>query len=187
MIRFRVMAGRVIWMARRESARVRAAIAGAAFAVLAGAGCASFSLRASEARTPILLGPVACMRCAPEPARAVSPPAVVGGIREREYVIAVVLSFAANPKTQDTASLAVAATKAVPDPCREDLRVSSIQTGAWYFDVPLVFAMGDAWIDVQASRAAVTNGSCGHTSSQSPDAAKIVAAARETPRNGRRP
>ena len=67
---------------------------------------------------------------------------MAGGIRQREYVIALVMSFALTPEAQDAASLDVAATKAVPDPCREDLHVSSIQTGAWYFDVPLVFADG---------------------------------------------
>ncbi len=42
----------------------RAAVASVAFALLVGAGCGSFSLRASKARTPILLGPVACIACA---------------------------------------------------------------------------------------------------------------------------
>ena len=127
------------------------------------------------------------MRCAPEPTRVASPQAVAGGIRQREYVIALVMSFALTPEAHDAASLDVAATKAVPDPCREDLHVSSIQTGAWYFDVPLVFAMGDTWIHVQASRAAVANGSCGRTSSQSSGAKTIMAAATDKPHNGGRP
>ena len=52
-------------MACRERTRVWAAIAGAAFVVLAGAGCTSLSLRASEARTPICSVP--CRACAARP------------------------------------------------------------------------------------------------------------------------
>src|SRR4029077_7299318 len=126
-----------------------AAIAGAACVVLAGAGCSSISLRASEARAPILVGPVACIGCAPEPGRAAAPPTVAGGVREREW--AVDLSpFYPGQTTRDTAPLDVAATKAVSDPCREDLHVASIHTGAWGFGVPLLFGMSNAWVDVQA-------------------------------------
>jgi hypothetical protein len=133
-----------------------AAIAGAACAVLAGGGCTSISLRASEARTPILLGPVACIGCAPEPGKSAAPPTVTGRVREREYII-----VGLDDVKHDTAPLDLAATRAIPDPCREDLHVSGIHTGTWSFHVPLLFGIGNTWVDVQASRAAVPGGTCG--------------------------
>jgi hypothetical protein len=137
-----------------------AALAGAACVVLAGAGCASVSARASEARTPILLGPVACMGCAPDPGPAAAPPTVAGGAREREVTIGAGV-IPVDLVTRDATELDVAATKAVPDPCREDLHVASIGTGTWNLHVPLLLIVSKSWIDVQASRAAVPNGTCG--------------------------
>jgi hypothetical protein len=163
--------------------RRAAALAGAACALLAGAGCSSISLRASEARTPILLGPVECIGCAPEPGRGAAPPTVAGGVRERELAIGM---FGGRP-THGAVPLDVAATNAVPDPCREDLHVSSIHAGTWTLHVPLVFAMTNAWVDVQASRTAVPSGTCGPTPWPSAGPAGIVGAAPETPRDGSRP
>ncbi|HXU03750.1 MAG TPA: hypothetical protein VN903_22445 [Polyangia bacterium] len=138
-----------------------AAIAGVTGAVLAAAGCTSITLRASEARTPVLLGPVACIGCAPEPGRVAAPPTVAGGVHEREYVIATFPSGALDRITDDTVPLDVAATTAVADPCREDLRVAAVHAGTWSFHVPLIFGIANTWIDAQASRAAVPNGVCG--------------------------
>jgi hypothetical protein len=140
---------------------ITTAVVAAACAMLSGTGCTSLSLRASEARPPILLGPVACIACAPEPARVASGPTVVGGAREREYAVSVYPAGALDRVTHDAVPLDVAATRAVPDPCREDLRVSSIRAGTWSFHLPLLFGIGNTWVDVQASRAAVPNGSCG--------------------------
>src|SRR5262245_14472238 len=133
-------------------------------ALLAGAGCSSMSLRASEARAPILLGPTSCIGCAPEPARAAAPATVAGGVHQREYIVPIIGTYGTAKVADDRVALDAAATKAVSDPCREDLRVSNIEAGTWSFDVPLLFGIGDAWIDVQAARAAVANGSCAHAS-----------------------
>jgi hypothetical protein len=161
----------------------KAALAGTACAVLASAGCTSFSLRASEARMPILLGPVACIGCAPEPGRGAAPPTVTGSVHEREYVIAQMDGI-----RRDTAPLDVAATKAVPDPCREDLHVSRIHSGAWFLQVvPLLIGFGNAWVEVQASRAVVPNGTCGPTPWPNSEPAGIVGVAPEQPRDRRRP
>jgi len=140
----------------------RALTAAIAGAVLAGAGCASISLRASEARTPIVLGPVACIGCAPEAARVAAPPTVHGGVRERQYIFPIPGSYG-DKIVRETMPLEVAATKVISDPCREDLHVDGIHTGTWGFDVPILFGIGDVWVDVQASRAAVPNGTCGPT------------------------
>ena len=144
------------------------------------------SLRASEARTPILLGPVACIGCPSERVRAAASPTVAGGVREREYVFAMFASYA-DKVDRDSAPLDLAATQAIRDPCREDLRVSSIQTGTWTFHVPILFAMGDAWVDVQASRAAVPNGTCGRPASPSSGPAGSHDKATQKPRGGRGP
>ena len=139
-----------------------AAIVGAAFTALGGAGCTSISLRASEARTPILLGPVACIGCAPEPARGAAPPTVDGVVHERQYIFPILGSYA-DKIVRETTPLEVSATKVISDPCREDLHVDGIHTGTWGFDVPILFGIEDVWVDVQASRAAVPNGTCGRT------------------------
>ena len=160
------------------------AVAGAAAgAMLTGGGCTSFALRASEARAPILLGPVACIDCAPEPARGAPPPAVAGSARQREYVVAGVL----DKITHDGTPLDLAATAAVADPCREDLHVSSIRAGTWSFHLPLLFGIENAWVDVQASRAAVPGGSCGPAPWPSSGPAGIVVAAPAEPRGAGRP
>jgi hypothetical protein len=159
------------------------AIAGAACAVLAAAGCSAVSLHASEARAPILLGPVACIGCAPEPGRGAAPPTVSGGVRQRELIVGMFGGI----HPGDTKPLDVAATKAVADPCREDLHVSSIHSGAWSFMVPLGFGVGDTWVDVQASRAPVPNGTCGGAPWPSSGPTGIVVAAPEKPREGTRP
>lgn len=160
-----------------------AAIAGAAYAVLAGAGCGSISLRGSEARTPILFGPVACIGCASEPSGGAAAPTVAARVRERELAIAMF----AGKTTHDTVPLDLAATTAISDPCREDLHVSSVHAGTWGFDVPLLFGMTDTWVEVQSSRAAVPNGSCGPVPWPSAGPDGIVGAAPEMPRNGTRP
>lgn len=139
---------------------LRVALAGAAFAALAGGGCTSISLRASAARAPILLGPVACIGCAPEPPRAPSTPTVDGGVHSRQYVFPMFGSYA-DKVARETTPLDVAAADGISDPCREDLHVDGIHTGTWGFDVPILFAIEDVWIDVQASPAAVPNGTCG--------------------------
>jgi hypothetical protein len=133
-----------------------------ALAALAGGGCTSISLRASEARTPILLGPVACIGCAPEPARTPSTPAVDGGVRSRQYIFPLFGSYA-DKVARETTPLDVAADQGISDPCRQDLHVDHIHAGTWGFDVPILFAIEDVWIEVQASPAAVSNGTCGRT------------------------
>ena len=143
------------------------AVAGAVFAVLAGGGCNSITLRASEAKTPILVGAVSCMGCAPEPARGAVPPTTTGGVHERDYIFPMLGGFATARVAHDREPLGIAATKAVTDPCRVDLRVSSIRAGTWSFQVPILFGIGDYWVDVQASPTAVPNGTCGR--SEAPD------------------
>jgi hypothetical protein len=53
--------------------------------------------------------------------------------------------------------------------------------------VPIVFAIGNAWIDIQASRAAVPSGTCGPAPWPTSGPAGIAAAASDRPRDGRRP
>ena len=155
------MTGRVILLDRAV------AFAGAALVVLTGGGCTSITLRASEAKTPILIGAVSCMGCAPEPARGAAPPTTTGGVHERDYIFPLLGGVATARVAHDTEPLDLAATKAVTDPCRWDLRVSSIRTGTWGFHVPILFGIVDSWVDVQASPETVPNGTCGR--SETPD------------------
>jgi hypothetical protein len=158
----------------RKSAGV---VAGAAVAAIAGGGCSSVTLRAADARTPILLGNVACMGCGAERARGATPPTITGGVHEREYVFPMFAGYASGKVSGDREPLDVAATRAVTDPCREDVHVSSLRTGTWSFDVPLLFGIGDTWVDVQASDVAVANGACGRVEDS---------AHKERPTGGRR-
>ena len=132
---------------------------------------------------PILVGPVPCIGCAP--ARAVASSTVTGSDRDNEVGFPLLCTYA-DSVTHETAPLDLAATKAVPDPCREDLHVSSIQTGSWGFVVPLLFDLGKTWVDVQASRAAVPNGTCGDTPMPSAGPTGIMSVASDKARDGRK-
>jgi hypothetical protein len=160
--------------------RVKSALVLAA--VVAG-GCSSISMRAPEARPPILLGPVACMGCAPASAPGAASPAITGGVHEREYIFPFFGAVASGKDKHRTAPLDAVAAKAVSDPCREDLRVSGLRAGTWGFHVPLLFGMGDTWAEAQASLAPVPNGTCRQTpapgsSSAAPPSQKARAGSR---------
>jgi hypothetical protein len=131
---------------------------------------------------PILLGPVACIGCAPEPGRGAAAPTVAAFGREREIAIAMLAGKVAD----GTAPLDVVATRAVSDPCREDLHVSGVHAGTWGVNVPVLFGMMNTWIEVQASRVAVPNGACGPAPWPSAGPAGIVAPP-EKSRDGGRP
>jgi hypothetical protein len=157
----------------------------AACALVVGAGCTSISLRASEARMPVLLGPVACIGCDPVAGQGAAPPTVRGGVRERSVGIPAPLPLGS--LTYDRASLDLAVAKAVADPCREDLHVSAIEAGTWIFHVPILLVAVDTWVDVQASGAAVPSGTCGPAPWPSSGPAGVITASPENPSNRRQP
>jgi hypothetical protein len=130
------------------------AMAGATV-VLSGLGCQATTMSAASAGTPILIGPIACIGCAPT-----QPPSLSG---EVPVVDSSSIQFMAAPNawawTRVRPSMGRKTQDRVADRCRVDFQISSLHArayGVW----ALFFAMTSVEVEVRATPRAVAGGSC---------------------------
>ena len=145
-------AGDVSVSGRREWSAITAAMVAVA-AIVAGVGCQATTMSAPNARSPILIGPVACIGCAATPPPAAAAPLVDSS---NFHYMASPYSWMYQRRQPALASKIRAL---VADPCSADVQVSRLQASARGV-FAFLFAMTSVEVEVQAIPRLVPGGSC---------------------------
>jgi hypothetical protein len=136
----------------------RAIPAAGALAVLAG-GCEGTTMSAEGARVPVLVGPVACIGCAPAPT-----PVWRGPPLEEEVYYHYLLTGGAGGSFRSREwkkpSLAHNASRVVTNPCLADMHVGKIAASAFGVAGLIIWTQRVS-IEVEATPARVPHGWCG--------------------------
>jgi hypothetical protein len=122
-----------------------------------GAGCQATTMSAGSARMPVLIGPVACIGCAPSPTAA--PPVTGAGMLVDSSSFKYMAAAYAWSWTRVQPKIG-RKTQAVPaDPCSVNVHVAGLRAsafGVW----ALFFAMTSVEVEVHAIPMTVAGGSC---------------------------
>ena len=128
-------------------------------ALSASVGCEATTMSAQGAPVPVLVGPVACIGCAPSASEPMP-----NGIRIEDRSMARYMAGGGSTVTasvwqKGVSTLGHKVAAVVRDPCRIDIRVSKLTaSGLGVFAV--AFAMATVDVQVDATTAVVANGSC---------------------------
>jgi hypothetical protein len=133
-------------------------LASSALIALAG-GCEGTMMSAGATRVPLLVGPVACIGCAPAPAPAWNGPPLADEVYFRG-MFAGGSTGSMWSKEWKRPTLAQNADRVVRNPCLAQLHVSKIVASSFGVGA-LLFWMHSVAIEVEATPARVPNGSCG--------------------------
>ncbi len=116
-------------------------------------GCSSVDMTAAQARSPILLGPIACIGCAGRPPERTEATWQTARARRRA-IGALTLVDTGNEKSFFFGQ------GLTTNPCGEDFRLSDLHSSAWVLHVPILFYMADLSIDAELTRTLVPGGKC---------------------------
>jgi hypothetical protein len=133
-------------------------LASTTLAALAG-GCEGTMMSAGVTRVPLLVGPVACIGCAPAPAPAWNGPRLSDEVYFRG-MFAGGSTGTMWSKEWKRPTLGRKADLAIKNPCVTQMHVSKIAASSFGVGA-LVFWMHSVAIEVEAIPARVPNGSCG--------------------------
>ncbi len=122
-------------------------------------GCEGTMMSAGTTRVPLLVGPVACIGCAPAPVPAWKGPPLAEEVYFRGMFAAGGRS-AMWSKDWKQPTLERNADRVVRNPCLAELHVSKIAASSFGVGA-LIFWMHSVAIEVEATPARVPNGSCG--------------------------
>src|SRR5262245_28278210 len=151
----------VRWMAHAifgQSPGVRTVVVWAALAPLV-VGCEGTTMSAHGTRVPALVGPVACIGCAPAPA-----PVWLGPALQEEayfqYLVAGGATMTSSEWQRQRPMLARNAERVVRNPCAAEMHVRAIAASS--FGIFGIFiGMQRVSVEVEATPAGVPNGWCG--------------------------
>jgi hypothetical protein len=130
-----------------------------ALAAVLSEGCGTTTVMSAPAvRTAVLLGPVACIGCAPTTAAVpLGPPITDSSLTS--YMGAGGAGMYAWERKRVAPSLDVTLSRVVRDPCRADLRISRLRAGA-YGLFALFVVKFNVSVDLESAAVAVPGGSC---------------------------
>jgi hypothetical protein len=122
-------------------------------------GCGTTTVMSEPAvRTAVLLGPVACIGCAPAIAAVpLGPPITDSSLTS--YMGGGGVGIYAWERKRVAPSLDLTLSRAVRDPCRADLRISRLRAGA-YGLFALFVVKFNVSVDLESAAVAVPSGSC---------------------------
>jgi hypothetical protein len=133
-------------------------LASSALAALAG-GCEGTMMSAGVTRVPLLVGPVACIGCAPAPAPAWNGRPFADDVYFRGMFAGGATGTMWSEEWKRP-TLGPNADRVVRNPCVAQLHVSKIAASSFGVGA-LLFWMHSVAIEVEATPARVPNGSCG--------------------------
>jgi hypothetical protein len=142
-------------------------VLGAMVMVSVGAGCySSAHVHAVHAPIPVMVGPVPCIGCKPEPTGVSKPVAEVDQIEDDTYgrmsgyfVPAVYVIVYGHRFSQKPTALGPESARRVVDPCRDEVKVSEIKASAFSVFAWFFWTFG-AGIDTTAAKRVRMNGTC---------------------------
>lgn len=119
--------------------------------LLSVSGCGVTTMSAVEAASPILLGPVSCIGCSPQPADVVAVEWQTAVSSHRGFSMLML---------KDGRSKATGFGRLTGNVCSDDFHLSRLRVGAWVFSIPVLYTVSDLYIEAAVTRAVVRNGRC---------------------------
>jgi hypothetical protein len=127
-------------------------------------GCASTTLGGSEARVPVLLGPVPCIGCAPGSATRVTPATMPAGSLRKDLVCPFCVPLVPGPAYVGNWEHATAFKRhadylGAPG-CGGALQLTSLRARAWTFAIPPFFWYTGNGVDGEVTAVRASEGRC---------------------------